>query len=75
MNTALVVIIVVLVLAVVGLFLWTQKLNARITALRGEAERTRDLHAADLHRATSEAQDTIRAAQAVVDDQLAALPG
>ncbi len=75
MNTALVVVIVVLALAVVALFLWSQKLNARIAALRVEAERTRDLHAADLHRATSEAQDTIRAAQAVVDDQLAALPG
>lgn len=75
MNTALVVVIVVLFLAVVGLFLWSQKLNARIAALRGEAERTRDLHAADLQRAVSEAQDTIRAAQAAVDEQMAALPG
>jgi DNA repair exonuclease SbcCD ATPase subunit len=75
MNTALVVVIVVLFLAVVGLFLWCQKLNAQIAALRGEAERTRDLHAADLQRAVSEAQDTIRAAQAAVDDQIGALPG
>lgn len=75
MNTALVVVVVVLVLAVVGLFLWSQNLSSRIAALRGEAERTRELHAADLQRVTSEAQDTIRAAQAVVDQQIAALPG
>jgi hypothetical protein len=75
MNTGLVVVIIVLLLAVAGLFLWSQKLSARIAALRGEAERTRDLHAADLQRAVSEAQDTIRAAQAAVDEQMAALPG